>query len=258
VVTEILFITGTDTGVGKTQVTAGIAAAIWSSRNPTQRSRRQSSQQDLTRLAIPHIWKPVQTGTALGSPDADSYRLKLGSGTTQAEEDIVSHTFPDPLAPWMAAERAGQPIDYRALIKEGLLRKAAADIFLVEGAGGLAVPITTDKLMMHLAVDLALRVLIVSRPTLGTVNHTLLSIEYAKQQGLEIAGVILNGYRDAGDASLQENARMIEHFSGISVIGKLPWFPCTSTTELEWELWREQWGQIVADSVDISKLLVTI
>lgn len=231
--TAILFITGTDTGVGKTQVTAGIAASLGMSYS---------------------IWKPIQTGTLVGSPDADSYRLKKGSGTVQREEDIVSLTLPDPLAPWMAAERAGQPIDYRALVTEGQRRKNAAGIFLVEGAGGLAVPITANKLMSSLAADLGLRILLVARPTLGTVNHTLLSIFYAKQQGLDIAGVILNGYHDADDPALAENVQMIEHYGGVPVIGKLPWFPCTASTEEEWTSWREQWRKIVCATVDIPKL----
>lgn len=232
--TTILFITGTDTGVGKTQVTAGIAASLRGSYS---------------------LWKPIQTGTTLGSTDADSYRLKYGSGTDQREEDIVSITLPDPLAPWMAAERASQSIDYQALVLEGQRRKKEARILLVEGAGGLAVPLTDNKLIVNLTVDLGLRILLVARPTLGTVNHTLLSISYAKQHGLQIAGIILNGYLSLEDPALAENVQMIEHYGGIPVIGTLPWFPCTASTEEEWILWREKWSKIVSSSVDIPRIL---
>ncbi len=228
------FVTGTDTGVGKTQVTAGLAAAL----------------QDAVRASV---WKPVQTGVAVGDEEADSHVLKKVAGLTVSEQELVSVTLPDPLAPWMAAERAKTMIEYDDLIRSGKRKLAASDYLLVEGAGGLAVPLTSCHLMSDLARDLGLAVLIVARAGLGTVNHTLLSVSYARKSGLSVLGVILNGYPDQADPALHENKRMIEHFGGVEVIGMLPWLP-QPAANADFEHWRKSWVKIIGNKVDLSKL----
>jgi dethiobiotin synthetase len=238
-----VFITATDTDVGKTYAAAGIASAL------SRRFQRQQKEQAIS------IWKPIQSGTRVGDPAADSYRLVKGSGLPQSEEETVSYSFAEPLAPWMAAQREGSAIDFAALVKEGVQRKQSADFLIVEGAGGLMVPLTEQHLILDLAGALELPLLIIARPGLGTVNHTLLTIRTAQERGLEVLGVILNGCKDRSAPWLKENVRMIEKFGGgVPVVGLLPWFaPEPQLAEIAaeedqaeaWRQWREQWSDIV-------------
>lgn len=227
-----LFITGTDTGVGKTKVTAGMAGALL--RRPALLGA-DPGRDGLCSARPVRVWKPVQTGVA--SPDecdADSFRLAFESGLPQGASEVASLTFADPLAPWMAARRAGRPLDYGALLAEGCRRleaEARDGFLLVEGAGGLAVPLTETKLVADLAAALGLPALIVARPGLGTVNHTLLTVAFARQCGIRVAGVILNESAAGGADRFQveENAEMIETFGRVPVVGKLPFVPHAET-----------------------------
>jgi dethiobiotin synthetase len=173
------------------------------------------------------VWKPVQTGVvSAGHCDADSFRLAVEGGLTQKPRDIATLTYAEPLAPWMAARRAGETIDYAALLADGRRRLGDGDFLLVEGAGGLAVPITKTKLIAHLAAELGLPVLIVARAGLGTVNHTLLTVALARNSGIRVAGVVLNGaaaHTEADRLSVEENAEMIAAFGEVPVVGTLPW-----------------------------------
>ncbi|HEY0827887.1 MAG TPA: dethiobiotin synthase [Bacilli bacterium] len=242
-----IFITGTDTGVGKTQVASGLALAV---------QRRLESSNPILHNGV-QLWKPVQTGVRLGDPAADSYRLWRGSGCHQAEEEIATITLPDAVAPWMAAQRAGTEIDYEALVDEGRSRINQAGYLIIEGAGGLAVPLTGNTLIGHLALQLDLPVVLIARTGLGTVNHTLLSLSFAKMLGVRVAGVILNGYQDSTDLSLHENVMMIEQFGGVPVLGKLPWFPCGVKEPAEWLEWRRQWVNLIEEHIDLGKLITT-
>jgi dethiobiotin synthetase len=241
-----IFITGTDTDVGKTQVTAGLAAALHRWQITTR------SDVDFRPITL---WKPVQTGVQLGSVHADSYRLWKGSGLPVIEEEIASYTFPDPAAPWIAARRASETIVFEELVDEGRRRLEHPGLCLIEGAGGLLVPLTDCTTIADLAGSLGLPLLIVARAGLGTVNHTLLTVAYARQIGLPIAGVILNGYRKGQEASLQENKEMIERFGGVSVLGCLPWFAHDRWDDAGWADWREQWTSLVEQNVALEYLL---
>jgi dethiobiotin synthetase len=211
-----LFITGTDTGIGKTKVAAGIAAAL-----------RKLSREGKFPVGELQVWKPVQTGVlSAADRDADSFRLAAEGGLTQAARDIATITYPEPLAPWMAARRTGETIDYSSLLVEGRRRMMSDGGFLLaEGAGGLAVPLTETKLIAHLAADLGLPALIVARTGLGTVNHTLLTVAMARQYGIRVAGIVLNetsAHAAPDRLSIEENAEMIAAFGGVPVVGILP------------------------------------
>lgn len=253
-----LFITGTDTSVGKTQVTAGLAAVL------QQRLNRivTTKSEDDTPLGFAQhqqvrLWKPVQSGTAVGSLDADSYRLWKGSGLLGTEADIVTHTFAEPLAPWIAAQYANDPIDYNELVAEGQRRIAQSGILLIEGAGGLFVPLTDSKLIVDLACDLKLPILLIARPSLGTVNHTLLTLSYAAQAGLDVVGVIFNGCLAENEVQINDNAMMIEQFSGVPVIGKLPWLSHDNWDEQGWLDWRRTWCELIERHVQLDGLFNT-
>ncbi|WP_281890167.1 dethiobiotin synthase [Paenibacillus sp. YYML68] len=227
-----LFITATDTDVGKTCVTAALAAYVC---------------QYVEDGSKPCIWKPVQSGVELGDAHADSYRLVHGSGLQQTEEETVTYTFKEPLAPWMAAERTGAEISWDKLRNEGQRRLEARRPLLVEGAGGLLVPLTGKHLVADLAMLLGLPIVIIARPGLGTVNHSLLTIEAARKRGLDVVGVILNGYTDAHDRTLEENRRMIETFGNVPVLGMLPWITVQSysvSTQVDKATIHAQWRQV--------------
>ena len=232
-----LFVTGTDTDVGKTQVTAGLALAL----------REHCSV---------GLWKPVQSGVEPGSPYSDSYRLWAGSGADGAESDLVDGTFSWPLAPWMAARRVGSEIVYDELVQIGERRLAEHDLLLVEGAGGLAVPLTAERMVIDLMVDLQLPTLVVARTGLGTVNHTLLTVEALRRRKLDVLGVILNDVPKPADAQMiAENVEMIERFGDVQVLGVLPWLAADAEERRDWAAWREQWKQIFIQQINMEPIM---
>ena len=182
-----LFITGTDTGVGKTTVAALLCAAL---------------------DAI--YWKPIQTGTREGSDRATVIRLAaLPRHRTLPE----TYRFSPPVSPHLAAQRAGVRIDLR---KIKFPKLAAHENLIVEGAGGALVPINSNQLMTDLMSHLALPVILVSRTSLGTINHTLLSIAALRASRLNLRGVVMVGKPN------RDNRRAIEHYGEVEVVGALP------------------------------------
>jgi dethiobiotin synthetase len=196
----------------------------------------------------------------MGTPEADSYRLLHGSGLAMREAEIATHTFEAPVAPWLAARAAGTPLLFRDLVADGKRRQQQGGCLLVEGAGGLLVPLAEEKRMADLAAELELPLLIIARTGLGTVNHTLLTVAYARQAGLEVLGVILNDSQSGGfDLARQQeavqmardNALMIEQFGEVPVLGILPWMAQDEYADDEagWDAWRQQWTAEIERSV---------
>jgi dethiobiotin synthetase len=184
---ERFFVTGTDTGVGKTVVSALLCAAL---------------------DAI--YWKPIQTGSREGTDRNTVMRLaQLPRNQTLPE----SYIFSPPVSPHLAARMAGRRIELRKIKAPEI---PASENLIAEGAGGALVPISRTRLMTDLMRRCGFPVLLVSRTSLGTINHTLLSIAALRAARLEIRGVIL-----VGKANL-ENRKAIEHYGDISVIGWLP------------------------------------
>ncbi|SEG46058.1 dethiobiotin synthase [Paenibacillus sp. UNC499MF] len=169
-----IFVTGTDTGTGKTVVTAALAAAL--------RSEGWNVG----------VWKPVQSGEPLGSGRSDAERLAEGSGVSDPPEEVASFTFSAPLTPWLAAKAEGVHLTMEMLYAGGKRLCSRYDAMLVEGAGGAAVPLTEDALLAEWIAYLRMPVLIVARAGLGTVNHTLLTVSFLRQFGIDILGVVLN------------------------------------------------------------------
>ncbi len=188
----------------------------------------------------------MQSGHAASNPEGDAARLKILSGVLTREEEICPYSIEEPLAPRLAMKRAGRTVmlkeitdHYNELLKE-------FNSLFVEGAGGLAVPFTEDALVIDFAKKLQLPLIIVARPTLGTVNHTVLTISYAKAHGLTVAGVILSGCKECEKERAQENKIMIEELSGVPVLGLLPF--------LEGEFTREELLESAKEHIMISKL----
>jgi 8-amino-7-oxononanoate synthase len=193
-----VFVTGTDTGVGKTIVTAAIARALTDAGN---------------RVAI---FKPIQTGTIDGDDDArDAARL---SGC----DAFTGVALADPLAPSVAADLAGVDIDVAALVRRFRELCETYDAVVVEGAGGLLVPIDAETTMADLARTLALSVAIAARPALGTLNHTALTVEVVRARGLHVEGVVVSGFPSEPTLAERTNPAEIEKLCGAELIGVVP------------------------------------
>jgi len=185
------FVTATDTGVGKTFVTAALAAAL------------RARGRDVA------VFKPVQSGALADDPAGDA--ALLGA-------DCV-YAFRAPLAPLVAARKEGRQIELEPILERARALEREHEMLLVEGAGGLLVPLSDDLDLAGLVAALGLPLVVVARAGLGTVNHTLLTIEVARARGLEIAGVVLNG---DGDESTDDNPALIEARSGARVLARIP------------------------------------
>jgi dethiobiotin synthetase len=181
------FVTGTDTGVGKTVVSALLCAAL---------------------DAI--YWKPIQTGTSEGTDRATVTRLARLPRTRTVPE---AYRFAPPVSPHLAARRAGVRIDLRKIKLPAI---PPGENLIVEGAGGALVPINETQLMTDLMRHLALPVLLVARTTLGTINHTLLSLAALREAGLEVRGVVLCGKPN------RDNRQAIERYGRAVVVGVVP------------------------------------
>jgi len=200
-----LFITGTGTGVGKTVVSAAIM----------QRFRS---------TAALRYWKPVQTGI---ETDDDTAVVRYLGGCV--EREILSNgiRLPGPVSPHLAAQLSRVHIRIPDLVQ--LLDEPPAINWIVEGAGGVLVPLNESELMIDLMRYLHLPVLVVSRAEVGTINHTLLTLEALRARALRIAGVVMVGVRNSS------NREAIEHYGNIPVLGELPHI--TALTPKTLELW---------------------
>lgn len=198
-----LFITGTDTGVGKTVVTAGLAAYL--------RHRGFDSG----------VMKPLETGCLSGSAGSDSVYLKKISQSKDDLDLINTYAFQAPLAPGVAAQLEGVEISFD-LIKERFRRLELMHSFvLVEGAGGLLVPIGKKKTMVDLMEYLELPILLVARLGLGTVNHSLLSLEYLAKRQVPVAGMVLNASAKKLDLSAKFNRATLSEWTRTPIWGTL-------------------------------------
>ncbi|MEX0874070.1 MAG: 8-amino-7-oxononanoate synthase [Actinomycetota bacterium] len=193
------FVTGTDTGVGKTLVTAAIAANLKASGLRTA------------------IFKPVQTGTIDGSDDA-GYAGRLAACSAETGQALA-----DPLAPSVAARLDGTEVDVDSITRAFERLRSERDVVVVEGAGGLLVPLTPEMTMADLACDLALPLVVVARPALGTLNHTALSIEAARSRGLQVLGVVISGYPSSPNSAEATNPVELERLCGVPIIGVVPY-----------------------------------
>ncbi|WP_410511375.1 dethiobiotin synthase [Paenibacillus sp. BR2-3] len=219
-----LFVTGTDTGVGKTIVTAALTAAL----------RAEGLNAG--------VWKPVQSGALLGNGVTDAERLLKITGIDERPEAVAPFTFQEPLTPMLAAKHAGVTLTLKEIIAAGgpLIKRYEA--LLIEGAGGVAVPLTEDSLVIDLISELRIPALIVARSGLGTINHTLLTVSFLRQRGIPIVGVILNDGEFAephDDPSITENAKLIERYGGLKVLGRFPRLHGEANTETLIHIVRE-------------------
>ena len=188
-----IFVTGTDTGVGKTVASSLLIAA-------------------LRRYGRVGYWKPIQTGIEEDDDTAEVRRLGAC-----ADDEIVDQgiRLPRPLSPHLSARLAGQEIDMESTVRFG--RTLAKDRFwVVEGAGGLLVPLNGNEVLADLIAAMEMPALIAARSGLGTINHTLLTISELRHRSIRVSGVVMLGKPNA------ENRKAIEVYGGTEVIAEVP------------------------------------
>ena len=197
-----LFVTGTDTEAGKTVLAAAICAAL------SARDERVAA------------FKPAVTGLdeAAGDWPRDHELLAACASAGQRPDDVAPYRFGPAVSPHYAAELAGTTIEPTKLAP-------AAELLVCEGVGGLMVPLTTGYLVRDLAVDLGLPVVIAARTGLGTINHTLLTIEAARAAGLRVAGVVMTPWPDEPEPIELSNRATVERLGGVNVSGLPPTRP---------------------------------
>lgn len=213
------FITGTDTGVGKTVVAAAVIKAL--------------HVHGIRAGAM----KPVETGCARSGGTlcpSDALFLKGLARMDDPLNHITPYCFELPLAPFVAAEMEGRDID-RSVITERFRALAARyPAVVVEGVGGILVPLKRDWYVLDLVRELSLPLIIVSRPSLGTLNHTLLTVRQAAQEGLEIAGVVINFSRPPdGTIAEETNAHILEKLMPVPLLGIFPHLPTLEAEVIE-------------------------
>ena len=204
------FITGTDTGVGKTIAGGGIAGVL-------RRSGKKVG-----------VLKPFESGCSNSDGELipeDALFLKNISGCTEAINVICPYRMEHPLAPGVAAEIEGVSIDLGRIRSCFKALEKKYETVLVEGAGGLMVPVTVDFLTSDLIKMLGLPTIIVSRLSLGTINHSLLTVKHALSCGLSVTGIILNQTTSETGKAEETNPEVIKRFSGIPILGQIPFIP---------------------------------
>ena len=192
-----LFVTGTDTGVGKTVLAAALAAAL------------RAGGVDVA------AFKPVVTG--LDEPEdgrpADDQLLAAAAG--RRADEVTGQRFGPAVSPHLAAELAGTVLDPAALV--GAARALRADVVIAEGVGGLLVPLTLGYTIRDLAVDLGWPLVVAARPGLGTINHSLLTIEAARAAGLDVRAVVLTPWPAQPSVMQRSNLDAIARLGGVQV-----------------------------------------
>jgi dethiobiotin synthetase len=210
-----LFVTGTDTGVGKSIVAAAICAAL------AARGERVAA------------YKPALTGLdePPGEWPPDHELLASAAGGRQLPEEVAPYRFGPAASPHLAAEWAGAALE-PACLREGAATAAdGADVLVVEGVGGLMVPLTRDYLLRDLAVALDLPLVVVARPGLGTINHSLLTLAGARHAGLEATGVVMTPWPRWPTLLEASNRESVARLAGVPVCGLAPVTPATLARE---------------------------
>jgi len=206
---KVYFVTGTDAEVGKTLVTASMILAL------SKRGIKAGG------------YKPLQSGVACWE-DSDAGLLYSVSGYA---EHPLTYSFSEAVAPAFAIKSTGQIVDQQSIDTQIDRLQDDLDILFVEGAGGWLVPYFPNKLVADWALELNEPVIVVGRATLGTINHTLLTVESIEKRQLQVAAVILSGAKEEQEQLAISNQKYIENMlPGIPVI-LLPWIEAKTKTE---------------------------
>jgi len=194
-----VFVTGTGTEVGKTVVAATIARTLAA---------------DGKRVAV---FKPAVTGLDEGV-ETDHELLRRASDSGQSDAEIAPYRYGPPASPHLAAALAGEEVDPARLREAARAAVEGVDAIVCEGVGGFLVPLSPSYLVRDLAVDLGYRLVVVAAPGLGTINHTLLTIEAARAASLKVAAVVLNPWPEAPSEIERDNRKTIAALAAVEVL----------------------------------------
>jgi dethiobiotin synthetase len=196
--TSGIFVTGTGTGVGKTVVAAVLARSLAAA------GRRVA------------VFKPAVTGLDEGG-EPDHALLRRAAGSEQTDEEIAPYRYGPPMSPHLATALAGEEIEPERLLATARAAAKGADALICEGVGGLLVPLSQRYCVRDLAVELALPLVIAAPPGLGTINHTLLTVESARAAGLEVATVVLTPWPDDPGPIEESNRETLAALAGVRI-----------------------------------------
>jgi dethiobiotin synthase len=182
------FVTGTDTDVGKTIVSAVLVAALGAA-----------------------YWKPIQTGHVGGQAQTDRETVMGWTDLAESDAPPEAYLLDPPVSPHLAAREAGIRIDLTSIRRPRTERP-----LVIEGAGGAMVPLNEAELMLDLMEHMSAPVVVAARTTLGTINHTLLTVDAIRKRGLALIGVVLVGNENRG------NRDAIEHYGKVPIVGWIP------------------------------------
>lgn len=204
-----VFVTGTGTEVGKTVVAAALA-------NTARRGGRRVA---VFKPAVSGLVDyPLRPETWEAAPELpDHALLRLAAGSSQVDDEIAPYRYGPAVSPHLASELDGEPIDADLLRSGALAAAEGADLLICEGVGGFLVPLTPGYLVRDLATDLGLPVVIVAAPGLGTINHTLLTVEAVRRAGLDAEAVVLNPWPAEPSEMERSNLETIERLGRVPV-----------------------------------------
>jgi dethiobiotin synthetase len=205
-----IFVTGTDTGVGKSVVAAALIVSL--------RSRGVNAGG----------FKPVETGGR-----EDSSMLREAAGAKDPLDLVNPYNFRMPVSPHQAAQEEGRTIDIAVICKAFDSLKERHEFIVAEGAGGLLVPLTPEYLVADLVAALELPLVVVARAAVGTINHTLLTVRCAQSLGLPVAGVIINHERVLAPEQAGTRPRDFTHHTRVPLLGTIPHLPDLSRETLK-------------------------
>jgi dethiobiotin synthetase len=203
-----LLVTGTDTGIGKTIIAASIAQIL---------------HEHAYRVAV---LKPAGSGCVHrreGLVSEDAELLAHCANARHPLDLICPQRYAEPLAPAIAAERAKQPLDWDAINRSIKIMSADSDVMIIEGIGGLLVPMDERRTFLDAAADMKSSAVIVARPALGTINHTLLTLQALRSRNIPVAGVVINRYpTDTPGLAEETNPRAIEKWGKVPILAIVP------------------------------------
>jgi dethiobiotin synthetase len=208
---KIFFVTGTDTGIGKTFISLLLLFAM--------KQRGISAG----------YMKPVETGVEIGEIGSKNYLdglyIKRLAGLSDGMDSITPFTFELPLSPYAASKFEGNSICIKEIIFKFYELNKIHDYMIVEGAGGMLVPLKKNHFIIDIAKYIDAAVILVAKAGLGMINQTLLSIEYAKNNDIKLAGIIINNASNENDKSVSSNKEILCEFTDIPIIGSVPHIP---------------------------------
>lgn len=200
------FITGTDTGVGKTAITAGLAGSI-------------------RKLGVNvGVMKPIASGTPqkMGFKSPDVNIIVEASGTKDSEDLINPVFLPIPTSPYDATKLLSLPVDISLIFTSFAKLLSVHDVLLVEGIGGIMTPITKNFFVADMIKAMNIETIIVTRATLGTLNHTMMTYQLCKDYDIKVKGLIINNFDEKGTAAEKNAPITLHEITGLDILGVVP------------------------------------